>query len=499
MFDAAIRGDCDGIMALLGKDPGLVRCESSYRTPLHFAVRENQIDAALLLLNCGADATYVSNPEYHHRPLQMAQDRGYDELARLLEEQMFQQWGICPAGDEIAAAFRDRDRDRTVQLIEEHGIEVADVRGNKPIHWAVMTRQVNWINALLEYGADIDSERPDGARPLDLTNGDYWYRGWRDLHPDAPKDHMAIMSHLLAKGAFYDLTTACRRGDMETVAGLITKDPVAAKRDADYSTWYSGYPLRSAAKAGELAIVELLLMAGADPNHPEHGLAPFGGSLYDAVQNGHLDVVKMLLQFGANANQEVESSGSAYSAAESDEMKSLLRENGGLHCLFSCCYNGYAEDFAAHCERDPFTANDSRLFGMAAEHGLKEIVSIFLKHQPDMWSRCPAYLGKTPEIQDWMVANGWQVNNTGWMGIHAIHHGDDPEKLQQWLDLGVDVNLIDGEHQSTPLGWAARRGNVELVKLFLANGADPQLAGADWAKPIEWAKRRGHRDIVALF
>ena len=31
----------------------------------------------------------------------------------------------------------------------------------------------------------------DVARPLDLTNGDYNYRGWRDLHPDAPHDHWA--------------------------------------------------------------------------------------------------------------------------------------------------------------------------------------------------------------------------------------------------------------------------------------------------------------------
>ena len=46
-----------------------------------------------------------------------------------------------------------------------------------------MTRQIPMIDELLARGADINARRADGARPIQLTNGDYHYRGWRDV-PD---------------------------------------------------------------------------------------------------------------------------------------------------------------------------------------------------------------------------------------------------------------------------------------------------------------------------
>jgi hypothetical protein len=36
-----------------------------------------------------------------------------------------------------------------------------------------MTRQVEIIDELLARGADIEAVRSDGARPIQLTNGDY--------------------------------------------------------------------------------------------------------------------------------------------------------------------------------------------------------------------------------------------------------------------------------------------------------------------------------------
>jgi hypothetical protein len=55
MFCAAIAGELATIQRLLNKDPALARCMYAYRTPLYFAVRENQIQVAAFLLEHGAD------------------------------------------------------------------------------------------------------------------------------------------------------------------------------------------------------------------------------------------------------------------------------------------------------------------------------------------------------------------------------------------------------------------------------------------------------------
>ena len=495
-FEAAMSGDVGRLESLIKKDPDLIRCECGYRTPFHFAVRENQLEAVKWLLNRGADVanTYQG---WHDRPVQISRDRGNHEMASLIESFLIERWGICSGGDEIGEAFRERDVKLTQQLIEKHGVSVADERGNQPLHWAVMTRQIEFVDSLLAAGADINVQRPDGARPLDLTNGDYWYRGWR-RHADAVDDHWKMMDHLLSKGAIYDLTSACRRNDFERVKTIVAEDSDAAQRDAEYNTWYSGYPLRSASKAGHLEIVRFLLEHGADPNRPEHWLAPLGGSLYDAAQNGHFEVLTLLLQFGGNPNQEVESSGSVLSAANDQRTRDLLREHGAIQDAFGCCFNGHAEDFAKRCKQDPFEANHTELFAMAAERGFKKIVDTFLKYQPDMWQRAPVYLSQSAEMMKWLESNDIHVNNVSWLGVHQLHHGCDEAALKKWIELGVDLNLIDSEHQSTPLGWAARRGDVDFAKMLLECGADPNLAGEPWATPLEWSKRRGHSALVAL-
>ena len=71
------------------------------------------------------------------------------------------------------------------------------------------------------------------------------------------------------------------------------------------------------------------------------------------------------------------------------------------------------------------------------------------------------------------------------------------ELLDLFLEFGADINAVDEEYRSTPLGWAARNGLADMVELLLARGADPNRAGEPWATPAEWARRRGHTEIEA--
>ncbi|MGQ0642960.1 MAG: sigma-70 family RNA polymerase sigma factor [Gemmatimonadaceae bacterium] len=78
MFVACMTGDLDAVKRLLEKDPSLVRSHYEYRTPLSFAVRENQLAVAEFLLDRGAATVGLGDP------IEMALDRGYAEMERLL-------------------------------------------------------------------------------------------------------------------------------------------------------------------------------------------------------------------------------------------------------------------------------------------------------------------------------------------------------------------------------------------------------------------------------
>src|SRR5437870_4406197 len=55
LFCAAITGDLEAVKRLVDKDPSIVRCQYAYRTPIYFAVRENQLEVAAFLLEHGGD------------------------------------------------------------------------------------------------------------------------------------------------------------------------------------------------------------------------------------------------------------------------------------------------------------------------------------------------------------------------------------------------------------------------------------------------------------
>ena len=66
------------------------------------------------------------------------------------------------------------------------------------------------------------------------------------------------------------------------------------------------------------------------------------------------------------------------------------------------------------------------------------------------------------------------------------------------VDGGAEVNALESQLLSTPLGWAARYGQQELCRFLLSRGADPNRADADWARPLAWAERYGHEEIASL-
>jgi len=464
MICAAITGDLDTIKTLVARDPRLVECEYEYFKPIRFAVRENQRAVVDFLIEKGADSAYEAGDSL----LTIARDRGHVELIALFESILEKRFHIIPEAAVVATAIKSRDIAQVRALLEKQPelLHAADERGNQPIHWAVMTRQIDLIDTLLERGADINAVRPDGLRPLHLTNGDYHYRGWRDVPSTALQRHEVLIGYLLAHGAEYDISTATRIGDLDRVRALLDQNPGLANEVPAHS-YYTGLPLRNAAGAGHLEVVKLLLERGANPNEPELGIAPHGGDLHAAIGGKHYEIVKLLLEHGANPNSEVESSGNCLSMAKfvsaPKEMQDLIASYGGV----------LGADLAdVETLSAMLHANPKLSVGEKVDN--PQLMKLILRYQPDILKRTPDptawwSLGtpKNPEFARWLMERGMDPNRRNWLGITLLHRcaaKGDILMAQVCLDYGADIDATETEWSSTPLGWAAREGQKEMVE-----------------------------------
>jgi ankyrin repeat protein len=440
LIQACVSGDLETVRTLIAADPSLARSHYDYRKPLYFAVRENRLDVVRFLLE------YDRNPLdlwVDDDPLDIARDRGYTEMEQLLAQTLEAKFNASPQGDQVALALRNHDLARLRELLDANPELIAkgDRRSNQPIHWATMTRQLDAIDELLRRGADINAQRMDGARPIHLTNGDYFYRGWRDVPRQWPVTPADVMEHLKARGAIIDLPTACHTGDIERVRELLRQDPSSANRTGEHEGYYlgAGAPLSNAAAAGRLDIVQLLLDHGADPNLPEEQMAPKGKALYSAVYHGHYEIAKLLLERGAFPNPPVESSGDA--------------------------------------------------------------LWVSRKWRPDkrMEQLLLSYGATPPEEQR---QEDWSTRAHNWLRISPLHvaaRNGDLAEAKKLLDAGADMTARDEHLRSTPLAWAAKFGQLEIVKLLLERGAPKSLPDdPPWATPRAWALKRGHDKVAQL-
>jgi ankyrin repeat protein len=248
--------------------------------------------------------------------------------------------------------------------------------------------------------------------------------------------------------------------------------------------------------------VRLLLERGANPNQPEPGFAPWGGSLITAINAKQFEIAKLLLEHGANPNQEGESSGNCISMAKfvgaPRDIQDLIASYGGVIGADMAD----VETLAAMLHANPKLSVSERLDD-------PQIMQLILRYQPDLLTRRPdptpwwsLATPKTPEFARWLMQRGLDPNRPNWLGITLLHRcaaKGDIANAEVCLEFGADLNVTETDSSSTPLACAARTGKREMVEWLLAKGADPKTpADEPWAWPLEWAKRRGHGEIVNL-
>lgn len=480
MFVAARSGDLATVRQLVARAPALATVEYNYTPPIHFAVREGHGDIAELLLDRGADPAYKSYP-FSETLLGFAEDRGHADVAALLRERLSRRFGLA-----------------------------ADDLGDTALHHAAKAGDLRVAEALLDAGADIDAVRGDGYRPIHSALLPNWFM----YSPS--KSANAMADFLLARGARYTIFIAALRGDDQYVRDALKRD----RSLANFEDTCHQRVLSAAVRREDVAMTRLLLEHGADPNLPEEG-APQGVSLWTAVDRRHRELVELLLAAGADPNTEVESSGTPMGHNKDQVIAELLRKHGGREAnpdsarerVQRLMKEGKLEEAEKLLRANPKLIHDEDaefggwgdgILAGPAHAGKHDVIAMLMRlgaRVPPVSKWAPYYYFKHEATAEFLLQQGMDPNHMNWHRFTLLHHmaaEGEIAKAKLLIDHGADIDAIDEEYRSTPLGVAARRGQMKAVTLLLERGADPIAAGAPWATPLAWARAKGHHDIETL-
>lgn len=290
----------------------------------------------------------------------------------------------------------------------------------------------------------------------------------------------------------WEMLTASRDGDLDRVRSLIQDYPALSTCQYNYTP-----PLHFAVREGHPSLVrELVGIGGLDPSYRTYPFLDFLGTIAD--DRGHSEIAQFL-------QESLDTPGVPQVKGDTGAIDYGLDET--TVCFQKAVNRNNLPEARRLLNEHPELAHNELaswgegILATPANSGHREMLELLMQHGASVpnvtkWGR--AYYFKNYDIAEFLLDNGMNPNHLSWQRVTLLHdmaHEGDVFKARLLLDHGADINPIDDEYQSTPLGLAARWGNRDMVRFLIERGADPNKAGAEWATPLAWARKKGHSDI----
>ncbi|CAM9733023.1 unnamed protein product [Lampetra fluviatilis] len=255
--------------------------------------------------------------------------------------------------------------------------------------------------------------------------------------------------------------------------------------------------LLRAARAGNLEKVLELLKAGTDIHTTnQNGL----NALHLAAKEGHVAVVKELLTRGSEVDSTTKKGNTALhiaSLAGQTEVVTLLTEHGAD--VNAQSENGFTALYMAAQENH--VAVVTHLLGTGANQAIAT---------EDGFTPLAVALQQAHERVVELLLEGDARGRVRLPALHIAARKDDTRSAALLLHSGTNGSSggstqqqqqPESEHAKsgfTPLHIAAHYGNVNVARLLLECGADPNYMANNGISPLHVAAKRGHSELVTL-
>jgi ankyrin repeat protein len=285
---------------------------------------------------------------------------------------------------------------------------------------------------------------------------------------------------------------AVRKGDTVSLQAMLSDRSLVNVRDTTAAT-----PLMIAALDGDADSVKLLLESGADPNAQN---AAGATALMWAVDD--LTKARLLLGAGADVNMKSQKGTTALIVAASlpgsaEVMKELLKKDANVNAN-----NGDADGGTALCHAA--IVGDTKSLSILIDKGAR--LDADANELGFTALQFAAFYGNLESVK-LLLDRGANINAKDKFGGTALLVAafmDQRAVATMLVKRGAGVNTMAGgppdlpANLGTPLMWAAYTETIkpELVKMFLANGADVKARTPEGETALSRAKQRGATPVV---